>query len=70
MAAAPERLGFEVTVGCWGFGDGERWEQAAPGPFKELLSSAKVRWYHLGTRGRLGSAQTAGLGAAPVGMLA
>lgn len=36
-------------LGCWGFGEGERWEQAAPGPFKELLSSAKVRWYHLGT---------------------
>lgn len=47
-------------LGCWGFGEGERWEQAAPGPFKELLSSAKVRWYHLGTRGRLGSLKPQG----------
>lgn len=32
----------------------------------EPLSNAKRRWYHLGTPGSFGSAQTTGLGAAPV----
>ena len=70
MAAAPKRLGLRGKTRCWGFWDRQRWEQPAPSPFKELLSSAKVRWYHLGTPGRLGTAQTAGLGAAPAGTLA
>lgn len=37
--------------GCWGFRGSAA--LGTSGSFKELLSSAEVRWYQLGTRGRL-----------------
>ena len=65
MTAALNRSGCDLVSGIW---DQQRLGTRLSQPLicaVELLSSAKSRWYRLGTPGSFGSAQTTGLGAAP-----